>query len=160
MEEVKQFLQEISTDPKAKGLMKGMKEPENVREAAAVYHEVAEKLGYQLTKNDIKTILAFMEKNQKEQTAKTECSVKQALDDSALDAVAGGGENYDNCDSTAYEGEWCWFSDSCSLIINYYSNEPVKVDYKQWDCVNDAFDGTHAEECGSTYVDLDNDMDW
>ena len=161
MEETKKFLQAISTDPKAKELMKGMKEPENVREAAALYKEVAKKLGYSLTKNDIIAMLTFMEKNQQEQTAKTEGSVKEALDESTLDVVAGG-QKIEGCESTADIGEWCWFSDSCSVVINYYDNsdKEVNVDYSSWECMNESFKDSSAEKCGSTYVELDEDMDW
>ena len=153
----RKFLQAISTDPKARELMKGMKEPENAKEAAALYQEVAEKLGYQVTKNDIKTMLTFLEKTQQEQTAKTEGSVKEALDESALEAIAGGGEDSRCADS--FNDDWCWFTDACSFIINFYEKE-VKVDYSSWECVNESFADTSADKCGSTYVELDEDIDW
>ncbi|MBR2822533.1 MAG: hypothetical protein IKE24_02470 [Clostridia bacterium] len=33
---------------------------------------------------------------------------------------------YLSCDDTYEDGEWCWFTDSCSVVINDYS---VKYTY-------------------------------
>ena len=52
--------------------------------------------------------------------------LKEALDEAALDNVAGG-EKLDGCESTADSGEWCWFSDSCSLVINYYDKKATNI---------------------------------
>ena len=48
--------------------------------------------------------------------------MKEALDEADLDQVAGG-ELYE-CDSTyRLEGEWCWFSDSCDIVVLSYDDE-------------------------------------
>ena len=45
-------------------------------------------------------------------------AAKGALAGGAI-GVAGGA---DGCADTYQDGEWCWFTDSCSLIISYYDS--------------------------------------
>ena len=50
---------------------------------------------------------------------------KISLEDGDLDKVAGGADgdtHPDMYDSSFSEGEWCWFSDSCSYVISDYSD--------------------------------------
>ena len=68
--------------------------------------------------------------------------LKEALDEAALDNVAGG-EKLDGCESTADSGEWCWFSDSCSYVISYYDTEgelaQMQKDKEQRDAFNELY---------------------
>ena len=80
-------------------------------------------------------------------------TVREALDDEALDAVAGGTE-YEKqnaaCDTTYDKGEWCWFSDSCSVVINYYDDSSTKKKYYTWDESFEDIDGDdpkYWDEC-------------
>ena len=125
MSEVKDFLKALSENPEAKKLMKEAKEPASLEEAAALYADIAAKTGISVAKE---TILEFLEKKEKVQqaeSAKAEGTVKQALDEEALDEVAGGSDYEKHntaCDTTYYKGEWCWFSDSCAVVISYYDD--------------------------------------
>ena len=132
MSEVKDFLKALSGNPEAKKLMKEAKEPASLEEAAALYADIAEKTGISVTKETIQEFLAEKEKVQQAQSAKAESAVKEALSDEALETVAGGGDYEkvnEECSSTYNPGEWCWFSDSCSVIISYYdgSGQPAQA---------------------------------
>ena len=69
------------------------------------------------------SFLQVKEKIQQEKAAKAEESMKTALDENDLEHVAGGTGKNAGCDSTYTEDEWCWFSDSCSLLISDYDDE-------------------------------------
>lgn len=128
MNEVKEFLMALRKDPKAKAFLKEMQETKNVEEAAEKYVEAAGNLGFSVTKESIMGFLEAEEKQMRKITADAENAVKVALDETDLDAVAGGngaaGKANEICDSTFLPHEWCWFSDVCSYIINKY-NMPV-----------------------------------
>ena len=53
-EKTLEILKEIKADPKAKELFKGMEKPKSPDEAIAAYAQVAEKLGYGITAEDIR----------------------------------------------------------------------------------------------------------
>ena len=121
MNPVKNFLDRLTTDPQVKDMMKGMKEPAGAEEAADQYVAVAEKIGIALTREQILGFLKAKEDFQQTLTAKAEEQVeKAALSEENLEAVAGGVGD-PRCESTFDKGEWCWFSDSCSVIITGYS---------------------------------------
>ncbi len=65
------------------------------------------------------------------------------MDETALESVAGGieGEKMDKCASTALPGEWCWFSDSCSLAINYYDDPNLKYDEEAYNKAKEKYGG-------------------
>ena len=107
-------------DPRVKEKLKGMREPGTVEEAAEQYSAIAQETGISVSREDLLSFLKAKEKTQMEKAAKAEESVKEALDEDALDAVAGG-QKISGCESTADIGEWCWFSDSCAVLINDYS---------------------------------------
>ena len=118
MSEMKDFLTALVKNPEAKKLLKGLKEPSGAEEAAAQYAAIAEKLGYNLSGEELFQALEAEERLQKANTGKAQGAVKEALDEADLNAVAGGQKLDDEiCDSTAEIGEWCWFSDYCSWLI-------------------------------------------
>jgi hypothetical protein len=97
----------------------------SVEEAAELYAGIAAKTGFSIPKDAILAFLKEKEVSQQAQSAKAEGAVKEALDEASLEAVAGGTEyekKNPGCDTTYDKGEWCWFSDSCSLVISYYSD--------------------------------------
>ena len=121
MANITEFFKALETDPKAKEKLKGMKEPDSAEEAAEQYFAIAQDLGISVSREDVTALLKANEKAHREKAAKAEEKVKEALDESALDAVAGG-QKIDGCESTADLGEWCWFSDSCDFLINGYDS--------------------------------------
>ena len=122
MEEVTRFLDALKENPEMQAMLKGQPKPANDEEAAAVYARVAEKAGYSVTKEDILRAQRDLESRRKKQTETDTGLMKEALDEADLDQVAGG-ELYE-CDSTyRLEGEWCWFSDSCDVLVLFYDDE-------------------------------------
>ena len=150
MNKVKEFLEAMQKDPKAREMAKSIDTPQNVEDIAAGYVQVAEAMGYSFTKDELVTGLVSLVKEQQEKTAKAEENVKQALDDSALEMVAGGtpGDGTgDGCDETYVPGEWCWFNDSCDIIINGY-DPPLKNYQMYTDTLNEAVDYETYQRCG------------
>lgn len=121
MSDVKDFLKELSRNPEAVKLLKQAKEPAGIEEAAALYAEIANKTGISVSRETILELLQKKESIQQDITAKAEGAVKEALDEDALENVAGGAGA--ECESTVNQGEWCWFSDGCAYVINYYEAE-------------------------------------
>ena len=152
MQDVQKFLQILQKDEAARESLKKQPKPANDDEAVAAYVALAEKMGYSVTGEEMAAGLKGYEQIYRMTAAKAADSVKTALDEDALDHVAGG--KLDNCDSTAEPGEWCWFSDSCSFIINGY--DAASVDYI--DTIRDPVTGdtifteTYAR-CGSGALD-------
>ena len=130
MEKVQAFLNALHNDPRVKELAKGIRKPENDRETAEAYLELAKKMGYEITRQEMAEGLKQLEQAQKASTAEAE---KTALAEEELESVAGGNKGDDvpeDCDSTYQENEWCWINDSCSYLI---------VDYSEESCDNSAF---------------------
>ena len=131
MSDIYDSLKALSKNEEAKKLFKEAKEPAGIEEAAGLYADIAAKTGFSISKDAIMEFLKENEASRQAQSAKAEGAVKEALDEEALEAVAGGGDyvkQNPGCDTTYDPGEWCWFSDSCSLVISYYSDTPGKSD--------------------------------
>ena len=139
---VQKFLDALRNDPRAQELIKDMPVPESDEEAVACYAKLAKDLGFDLTTDDIKAGLKAMENDRKAQ------SDKVSLDADDLENVAGGAN--EGCNDTHSDGEWCWFTDSCSYIITYYAPQDEvweDEDFKKpeeetivVECKNNAFD--------------------
>lgn len=128
MSTVKDFVQALTTNPKAAELLKEAGEPANIEEAAALYADIAEKAGISVSGKIIREMLEGREAIQKNITAKAEGAVKEALAEAELDTVAGG--QRPECASTYEPNEWCWVSDSCSVIITSYGQSHMSaIDY-------------------------------
>ena len=96
-----------------------MPAPKDDTETAECYVKITKELSFDLTADEILTGLKGMEHKQKAQ------SDKVSLDDADLENVAGGVGD-PRCSETFDEGEWCWFSDSCSVVISYYDDQPAQ----------------------------------
>lgn len=128
MEQAREFLRALRTDPKAKELLSDRLVPESDAEASEVYAEIAGKLGYALTAEQIAAEAESMAQELLAASAEAEDDAKE-LDPQALELVAGGDDDCKNhqhysCSSTFEDGEWCWFSDACEAIINKYAGYP------------------------------------
>ena len=126
MNEAKDFLKTLSQNPKAVEMLKAAGEPASIEEAAALYADVAAQTGISVNKESIQSILDAKEKIQKEKTAKAENAVKEALNESDLESVAGG-VVYTNCEAEASSEEWCWFSDACDFAWNFYGADDIYI---------------------------------
>lgn len=88
-EKILEILKEIKKDPKAKELFEGMEKPGSPDEAISAYAQVAEKLGYGITAEDIRVAVEQEEARRKEKTDKAVSDITE-LDDDELEDVAGG----------------------------------------------------------------------
>lgn len=114
-----QLLQQMKTDPRAAELVRGMPAPTNDEEAIACYTDLAVKLGSDMSKEEITEGFRALSR---EQQARTEAArremEKAAVGEDALDVVAGGATGKDR---EPYDDDYCWWSDSCDRMINFYS---------------------------------------
>ena len=129
LKEIKEVLDKLTNDPKAKELLKSYDKPEPGKEAA-VYAEIATKLGYNITEADLtgynEKLAEVMKKRSKANIDKIE-----ALPDEDLGQVAGGAEKHSNCSDTFLDKENCWSNDGCDNVWNNYPDYICHImDYK------------------------------
>ena len=133
MDNISQFLEAIRTD-KARELMKKMPIPKNEEETLAAYQQIAGELGCVLTPEELERALREAGAAQAARTAQAEAKVaKEALTEDALESVAGGDagstvKDHPECEETFSDYEWCWFTDSCQLVISYYDKPSGTLD--------------------------------
>ena len=122
-EKTLEILKEMKADPKAKELFEGMEKPTSPDEAISAYAQVAEKLGYGITAEDIREAVKQEETIRKAKTDKVVADMEELKDDD-LEGVAGGKEN-DACANTvdiSISG-WCWSNDWCATFEIQYACE-------------------------------------
>ncbi len=131
MKDAKAFLQELQTNPRARETVGRMAIPKNEKEAAECYVRLAEELGYSLTGDEIQTAARELSRTQARKTGDALKKVSLAEED--LDGVAGGvdWEETGPCESTHTSGEWCWWNDSCEVVISYYEEEEMEFTPEQ-----------------------------
>ena len=132
-EKTLEILKEMKADPNAKELFEGMEKPKSPDEAIAAYAQVAEKLGYAITTEDIREAVKQEEARHKANTDKVVADM-EALEDDDLEGVAGGfytfvnGEKvYDKCLYNFNNTTTCGSRDACEIQDIYYYDCPGKV---------------------------------
>ncbi|MBR5337171.1 MAG: hypothetical protein IK152_04240 [Lachnospiraceae bacterium] len=140
---IKEIIDKLTADPKAQELLKSYDRPEDGKEAA-VYAEVAAKLGYDISEADI---TGYIEKLTEDMKKRSEANMDkiEALPDETLGQVAGGADKHSDCAYSYLDGENCWWQDGCDIVWN---------NYPEYTCHrNDWGDPCHApsyrEKCGS-----------
>ena len=133
MEKAKKFFEEIIKTEEAKALFDAIKQPETDEARIAAYLQIAKKLNFELTLEDL---IAYF----------SAASDGEEVDDEELSQLTGG---IDTCYSTFEGGEFCWLNDSCSSLINTYNSETgkrdvrkeikEKMDLPKYTCANHAF---------------------
>ena len=118
MSEVKKFLESLKNRALASELFPTEK-PKNETEALDAYVKAAEKLGFSITAEELK---AEIEENAAATAKETEDQIRK-IPAEELDKVAGGGSDRQPCEVTYIEGEWCYWPDSCTYLINKYGAE-------------------------------------
>ena len=112
-EKTLEILKEMKADPKAQELFKGMGKPKSPDEAIAAYAQVAEKLGYGITAEDIREAMKQEETIRKAKTDKVVADMEELKDDD-LENVAGG-KGHPECENDfewRYRcdlNDWCYF---------------------------------------------------
>ena len=126
-EKTLEILKKMKADPKAKELFEGMEKPTSPDEAISAYAQVAEKLGYGITAEDIREAVKQEETIRKAKTDKVVADMEELKDDD-LEGVAGGKEN-DACANTVdfSISEWCWSNDWCAKFEIKYVCEGYPI---------------------------------
>ena len=121
-DKVSKFLKELQTDPNIHRLARSIRPPKNDEEAVNGYIRLAEELGYAISREEMAEGLAALAREQRKQSDGTGKAVSR-VDEEELELVAGGFEDawYPTyCKDQFVEGQWCWYADSCSRVINDY----------------------------------------
>lgn len=126
MEQARKFLETLRDDPGAREILtKGSKgKPDTNEEIIAAYAEAAEKLGFDLTAEQIAEGIREQVKEMTAVTARAENAVRE-LDPEELDKVAGGRDK--DCADTFNNYENCWYNDACDRLTNSYWNYKCKT---------------------------------
>ncbi len=119
MDEVRKFIEALQNDPRAKELMDSIRVPVDDEKAVDVYLDLAKKLGFSISREDILSWELEKEKEYKARCAKAEASMAESLDLEKMSAAAGG-KGDASCEDTFNKGEWCWFNDSCKNVFILY----------------------------------------
>ncbi len=122
-ENVRKFLKELRTNPRARNLVKNFRAPASDEEAAAGYVRLAEALGYSIPPEKMKAGLQALEEEVRSRSTGVENAVGR-IGEEELEDVSGGssGAWYPMyCQEQFVENEWCWYADSCSGVINNYT---------------------------------------
>ena len=132
-EKTLEILKKMKADPKAKELFDGMEKPKSPDEAISAYAQIAEKLGYGITADDIKEAVKQEESRRKAKTDKVVADMQELKDDD-LEGVAGGfytfvnGEKvYDKCLYSFRGDVKCGSRDACTIEDIYYYDCPREV---------------------------------
>ena len=112
-EEIRKFIDQMNNDPEAREHWKSYDAP--IDEIKA-YAEIAAKLGYDISEEDLREYFDSFAKLQKERTEKCAAQIEELPDDS-LEPVTGGNQG---CKDTFEQRENCISNDGCDIIINDY----------------------------------------
>ena len=129
-EKTLEILKEMKEDSKAKELFEGMEKTKSPDEAISAYAQVAEKLGYGITAEEIEEAIEQEETRRKAETEKVAADIV-ALEDEDLEHVAGGErveceKPYEKIyDKVEEIKEICWRNDICNYVINDVCNSMV-----------------------------------
>ena len=127
-------MEAVKNDPNAMEMLKGLGVPKNDAETFDGYLKVAEAIGCDITKDELLDGLKAIMAEQK--AASDSVAEKVSLEEEELEKVAGGAGV--GCKDTYEEGEWCWYSDSCSLIITSYDDASSPADDDDDDYIGEA----------------------
>ena len=123
-EKTLELLKKLKEDPKAKDLLDGLKNTASADDVISCYAQIAAKLGYDITAEEIREVVNQEEARRKSETEKIASDMK-ALNDDDVEDVTGGASRY-QWDETWYEGckfthdGSCAIQDACvSVRVNY-----------------------------------------
>jgi len=137
MKNIAAILEELRNNPEAHALLKGKDKPENAGDEAREYAEVAGKLGYDITAEEILDYTNEAMAKLRNRTDASAGSIEELPEDE-LSEVAGGGD-HEECYDTYKDRENCWYSDGCDHIYQ---------DYKHYVCKRSDYD----PKCGKTHA--------
>ena len=116
MENAKKFFEEVAKTEEAKALFAAMEKPVTEEEVVAAYVDVANKLGVELTAEEVKEYIAA-----------DKVGGGTELDDEELSQLVGGAKGSTACWYTYKQRENCWLFDACDNKYcdygGYYCNK-------------------------------------
>ena len=118
-EEIKKVFEELKTDPRAKELIGSQGTSSDRCALIQIYAEAAQKLGFEVTPEELSSYIKEQEKVRGEKTRESASEIMN-LDDEVLDQVAGGKKEKDECKDTYRDRENCWVTDACDIVLEWY----------------------------------------
>ena len=116
MDKITKLLEEMRINPKAKELIQEAGMPRNDEEFIHLYAEIASKIGFDATEEEIRAgIVALI----KERRKKTAADIEKLSDDD-VEKVVGGEKGHSNCKDTYLNGENCRYNDGCDHVWQDY----------------------------------------
>ena len=101
-EKTLELLKKLKEDPKAKELLDGLKNTAPADDVITCYAQIAAKLGYDITAEEIREVVNQEEARRKSETEKIASDIK-VLNDDDVENVAGG-------------AGWCWSDYWCVMF--------------------------------------------
>ena len=112
-EKTLELLKKLKEDPKAKELLDGLKNTAPADDVITCYAQIAAKLGYAITAEEIREVVNQEEARRKSETEKIASDMK-ALNDDDVEDVAGG--------TRGHPLEWCWSDFFCIAFSEFPCN--------------------------------------
>ena len=129
------FLNTLGKNERAKELLKDRQKPESLEDQAKIYSEIAAELGEQITAEDFRKAVQYMQEQVLKKTEAAAAAI-QALEDDDVEDVAGGFyyvESYDwdkgfviieNKCVGDFTDTFCFWTDACNEVVySYYACE-------------------------------------
>ena len=122
-EKTLELLKKLKEDPKAKELLDGLKNTASADDVITCYAQIAAKLGYDITAEEIREVVNQEEARRKSETKKATSDI-QALNDDDVENVAGG----------VYWNKASEMTRPGTLNIIYVREEGCRWDFTDDDC--------------------------
>ncbi len=116
IEKAKELLEAVKTDPKAKELIQEAGIPRNDEEFFHLYAEIASRLGFDITEEEIRAGIIALIQERREKTA----ADIEKLSDVEVEKAAGGSKGHSECKDSYLNGENCRLTDGCDHVWQDY----------------------------------------
>ena len=127
LEKVNELVKAVESNPESWEVLQGLIISADKDGIISFLAETANRLGIDVTEEDILETIAEKERNQKNKTEEAIADVEKIPDDELGD-VAGGSRSYcnsshiDQCSDTFADHENCWSNDGCDKNHNMYED--------------------------------------
>ncbi len=126
MDKITKLLEEMRTNPKAKELIQEAGVPKTEEEFIRLYTEIASKLGFDATEEEIRAGIAALIRERREKTA----ADIEKLSDVEVEKAVGGDKGHSECKDTYLDRENCRLDDGCDHFYHDYNGYICKnTDY-------------------------------
>ena len=132
LEKVKELLKAVESNPESREVLQGLVISADKDGIISFLAEAANRLGIDVTEEDILETITEQERNQKNKTEEAIADVEKIPDDELGD-VAGGNET-ELCKDTFKHYENCWSNDGCDKNHNMYEDYKCQHNSKDKSC--------------------------